>query len=185
MKKKPEITKKTKRNIIDAFCELYIEKPIEKISIQEITNKAEYNRSTFYQYFSDIYELLTYVEDDLLSYIKKGLENESSSTEEAVNKALHCLDDEEKYMLIFRALLGNYGSVRFLDRLKKEVFQDKMELDYSKNDLLTPYLIEFQITTSFSLFRLWLQRNKDLSSEEFFQLTDTLYRTGASLYFEK
>lgn len=185
MKKKPEITKKTKRNIIDAFCELYIEKPIEKISIQEITNKAEYNRSTFYQYFSDIYELLTYVEDDLLSYIKKGLENESSSTEEAVNKALQCLDDEEKYMLIFRALLGNYGSVRFLDRLKKEVFQDRMELDYSKNDLLTPYLIEFQITTSFSLFRLWLQRNKDLSSEEFFQLTDTLYRTGASLYFEK
>lgn len=72
MKKKPEITKKTKRNIVDNFCELYMEKPIEKISIQEITNRAGYNRSTFYQYFSDIYELLTYVEDELLSYIKRG-----------------------------------------------------------------------------------------------------------------
>ncbi len=184
MKKKPEITKKTKRNIVDNFCELYMEKPIEKISIQEITNRAGYNRSTFYQYFSDIYELLTYVEDELLSYIKKGLENEQSSAKEAVNNALSCLD-EEKYMLSFQALLGDYGSVRFLERLKKEVFQDRLKLDYSKNDLLTPYLIEFQIATSFSLFRLWIQRNKDLSSEAFSQLVDTLYRTGASLYFEK
>lgn len=175
---------KSKRNIVDNFCELYMEKPIEKISIQEITNKAGYNRSTFYQYFSDIYELLTYVEDELLRYIKKGLENEQSSAKEAVNNALSCLD-EEKYMLSFQALLGDYGSVRFLDRLKKEVFQDRLKLDYSKNDLLTPYLIEFQIATSFSLFRLWIQRNKDLSSEAFSQLVDTLYRTGASLYFEK
>lgn len=99
-----------------------MEKPIEKISIQEITNKAGYNRSTFYQYFSDIYELLTYVEDELLSYIKMGLENKQLSAKEAVNNALSCLE-EEKYMLSFRAILGDYGSVRFLDRLKKRFFK--------------------------------------------------------------
>lgn len=183
MKKQPEITQITKKNLVDAFCELYIEKPIEKISIQEITNKSGYNRSTFYQYFSDIYDLLNSVEGELLNYIKRGLENEQSSTREVVSNTLHCLD-EEKYMLMFRALLGNYGSVHFLGRLKNEVFQDRLTLEYSKNDLLMPYLIEFQIITSFSLFRLWIQRNKDLSSEDFYQLVDTLYKEGASCYFD-
>ena len=184
MKKKSEVTQTTKQKIIDTFCELYIDKPIEKISIKEITNKANCNRSTFYQYFSDIYELLTSIEDELLLYIKTGLEKENSSAEDTLKNALQCLD-EPKYMLIFRALLGDHGNGHFLERLKKEFFQDKMELDYLKNDSLTPYLIEFQITTSFSLFRLWVQRNKDLSFEEFFQLTDALYRNGAAPYFKK
>jgi AcrR family transcriptional regulator len=70
MKKQPQITEKTRQTFINVFCELYSQKPIEKISVQEITNKAGYNRSTFYQYFTDIYELLDFVENDLLNYIK-------------------------------------------------------------------------------------------------------------------
>ena len=69
MKKQPEVTEKTRQVFVDVFCDLYCKKPIEKISIQEITNKAGYNRSTFYQYFSDIYELLAFVENDVLDYI--------------------------------------------------------------------------------------------------------------------
>jgi AcrR family transcriptional regulator len=183
MKKKPEITEKTKQTIVDAFCELYIENPIEKISIQQIANKANYNRSTFYQYFSDIYELLAYVEDDLLAYIKQGLEKEQLATPSIVSTVLHCLD-AEKYMLCLRALLGNYGSIHFLDRLKNEFFQNDIVVPYSKNNALTPYLIEFQISTAFSLFRVWIQRNKDLSAEEFSQLVHKLYKTGAAEYFD-
>ena len=39
MKKQPEITDKTRQAFIEVFCELYSQKPIEKISIQEIANK--------------------------------------------------------------------------------------------------------------------------------------------------
>ena len=48
----------TKENIIEAFWKLYAEKPIEKITIQELMNKAGYHRSVFYVYFKDIYDLL-------------------------------------------------------------------------------------------------------------------------------
>jgi len=51
MKKQPEITEKTKQSFISVFCELYCQKPIEKITVQEIANKSGYNRSTFYQDF--------------------------------------------------------------------------------------------------------------------------------------
>lgn len=72
MKKQPQITEKTKQKFVEVFCELYSQKPIEKISIQEISNKSGYNRSTFYQYFTDIYELLDSVENDLLNEMKKN-----------------------------------------------------------------------------------------------------------------
>ena len=36
---------------------------------QQITNLAGYNRSTFYQYFSNIYELRDYVENYVLTFI--------------------------------------------------------------------------------------------------------------------
>lgn len=49
MKKQPELTDKTRKDVMKL---------------------AGYNRSTFYQYFEDIYSLRDYVEDDVLKNIK-------------------------------------------------------------------------------------------------------------------
>ena len=48
MKKQPHITEQTKNNLRIAFWSLYAQKPIEKISIKEITELAGYNRGTFF-----------------------------------------------------------------------------------------------------------------------------------------
>ena len=50
MKKQPHITEQAKNNLRIAFWSLYAQKPIEKISIKEITELAGYNRGTFYLY---------------------------------------------------------------------------------------------------------------------------------------
>lgn len=183
MKKQPQITEKTKQKFVEVFCELYSQKPIEKISIQEISNKSGYNRSTFYQYFTDIYELLDSVENDLLNEMKKELANKELSLD-TVQDTLYCLDKKE-HLLVLNALLGDYGSARFLKRLKKEITLDQLELNVPQNQSLTPYFIEFYLTTALSLFRLWLQRQKDLSSEEFFKLVENLYLRGITPYFKE
>lgn len=183
MKKQPEITEKTRQRFIEVFCELYSQKPIEKISVQEIANKSGYNRSTFYQYFADIYELLDSVENDLLSYMKEELTNKKASTD-PIQNALHCLEKSE-HISILKALLGDYGSVRFLERLKREISFERLDLNFPKNNSLTPYFIEFYISTSLSLFRLWLKQEKDLSPEELFKLIDSLYKNGITTYSKK
>ncbi|MBQ8625170.1 MAG: TetR/AcrR family transcriptional regulator [Agathobacter sp.] len=48
MKKQPEITDATRQAFIDVFCEYYLERPIEKITVKEISEKAGYSRVTFY-----------------------------------------------------------------------------------------------------------------------------------------
>ena len=76
MKKQPEVTAQTRKNLVMAFCALYEDRPIEKITVKDVVASAGYNRSTFYEYFSDIYELLKFIEDDVIDYIRGKLKTE-------------------------------------------------------------------------------------------------------------
>lgn len=66
MHKSPKITDATRQAFLEAFCILCNKKPVGKITIKEITAKAGYNRCTFYQYFHDVYDLLAYIEDEVI-----------------------------------------------------------------------------------------------------------------------
>ena len=49
--------KKTEELIINTFLELVEEKPLDKITIQDIADQCGINRNTFYYHFDDIYSL--------------------------------------------------------------------------------------------------------------------------------
>lgn len=61
---------KTRRDLRNAIIELIKEKPIEKISVTEICDKAMVNRMTFYKYYEDKFTLL----DDTVNEIKDNIE---------------------------------------------------------------------------------------------------------------
>src|ERR1051325_4056187 len=52
--------KRTRSLILQAFGELLAEKNFESISVQDVTDKAQINRATFYKHFVDKYALLDY-----------------------------------------------------------------------------------------------------------------------------
>ena len=74
MRKHPETTKATRAALIEAFCLIAGSRPVDKITVQEIAKKAGYNRCTFYQYFKDVYELLEYIEDIVISQVRENFE---------------------------------------------------------------------------------------------------------------
>ncbi len=59
----------TKRALKEAFCRLYLKKSINKIAVTEICRIAGYNRSTFYQYYLDVDDMLLEIETETLTYI--------------------------------------------------------------------------------------------------------------------
>lgn len=93
MQKREELTQLTKQNLREAFWSLYIQKPIEKITVKEITDIAGYNRGTFYLYYKDTYDLLAQIEQELLDVVNTLI------TQWLVDDALHNLPDHMEHLM--------------------------------------------------------------------------------------
>ncbi len=82
-KKVDQRTRLSKMLIRQAFLELLKTKPIRKISVREICENAEINRGTFYVYYSDVYDLLNKIEEEMITSFETALqtllENETVS----------------------------------------------------------------------------------------------------------
>lgn len=70
-----------------AFFSLLETKPIGKITVLELSEKAGYARSTFYQYFNDVLELDEIIRTDILYRLKEQI-NSYSSPARATTKIL-------------------------------------------------------------------------------------------------
>lgn len=176
MKKQPEITEQTRQAFMEAFCLLYSQKPLEKITVQEVTRRAGYNRSTFYQYFSDINELLSCVEQEFLDYLSKTRWKLAAESQSFIVDLVELYETKALYI---NALFGEFTSSHFLERLKEAVRFDVPELEGISDSELTPYLMEYRLSGAISLFRLWLRRGKDLSAPDFLALIAKLYQQGS------
>lgn len=64
---------KTIRSIRNAFLELRRKKPLERITIKELAEKAEISKATFYLHYKDIYDLSEQLQDEVIKSIFKGL----------------------------------------------------------------------------------------------------------------
>lgn len=69
---KPDIRiRHTKENIRKSFFTLLSQKEFCQITVTDICNLAEINRSTFYKHYLDIIDLLEQTENEILDKIQK------------------------------------------------------------------------------------------------------------------
>lgn len=64
---------KTRTSITNAFLELRAVKPLEKITIKELCEKARINKSTFYSHYADIYDLSESLENHVIQNVMDNL----------------------------------------------------------------------------------------------------------------
>ena len=64
---------KTRRSIASAFLELRAQKPLEKITVKELCQKALINKSTFYDHYDDLYALSDALEEAAVAGILERL----------------------------------------------------------------------------------------------------------------
>ena len=61
---------RTKRRIREALTVLVMEKPVEKITIKELAERADIDRKTFYLHYGSISEVLSEMQQELLSKLE-------------------------------------------------------------------------------------------------------------------
>jgi AcrR family transcriptional regulator len=61
--------RKTKNSIINSFIEIRSKKELERITVKELCEAAQINKSTFYSHYHDIYELSEELETEVVQSI--------------------------------------------------------------------------------------------------------------------
>ena len=77
---------KTKTAIHNTFLELRSKKPLEKITIKELCEKAQINKSTFYSHYRDIYDLSDQLETDVVASVIEAIPNPQNCLEKYVSR---------------------------------------------------------------------------------------------------
>lgn len=67
--------RRTKASIVNAFIQLRAKKPLEKITIRELTQLAGINKATFYLHYQDIYDLSHQLETEMIQSILGGIQH--------------------------------------------------------------------------------------------------------------
>ena len=66
---------KTRQGIREAFMSARAKKPLEKLTVKELCQAAQINKSTFYVHYKDIYDLSDKIESEIISSIVNSVEN--------------------------------------------------------------------------------------------------------------
>ena len=180
MKKQPELTAITKQNIKNVFWDIFKEKPIERITVKEICQISGYNRSTFYVYFKDVYDVLNTIENDLLEELHNILnENpvELFSSNHFVVKMTEIYNTKgEQLYYLFKSDSGSNFISKYKELIKSILFVDDF-IDKDK-ELKFQLLFEFMISAIISAISFWYPRKEIMQTSEFIEYIHDIAENG-------
>ena len=167
---------KTRRQLKKGLAALMKEKSVNQITVKELVEEVDINRSTFYLHFKDIQDLLREIEENMEAQIKRAIEEHPivSGNENAfyfIEDMFRVLDEERE---ISKALIGPNGDMGFIHRIEriiKENSRGTLEKMFpgKKEDL--KYFYAFCLSGCLGLVKVWLNEGEDKSPEEMAQMT--------------
>lgn len=115
-------TKYTKKVIHEAYCGLLAKKPYEKITVKEICEIADINRSTFYLHYADSASVMTEIEDALIDMMMQkvieGYQNGASNYELTLLFTDLFLQNR-KGDFLGKVTFGVYGTGKIQEKMQK------------------------------------------------------------------
>lgn len=129
-------TERTIRNINNAFICIRSKKPLENLTVKELCEKAEINKSTFYVYYRDVYDLSDKIESEIVSSVIKSLGSADDIFDDPKEFAKKLFIAYSSQNSLISTVFSGTRSERLPDRiemaLKEMIFSSHPELKDSK-----------------------------------------------------
>ena len=163
--------RETEQRIETSLLQLMKEQTFETISIRQLIDLAEVNRSTFYRHYLDKYDLLEKIEnrllDDLQAYYQEALDSSCLFKLEKEFKVEDYIHDKqnlfhffEPYLEDLAILLGPNGSSTSSWRLQevlREIFSQSISLgDPLLEEVEADLLLNHQAASFMGTLTYWL-----------------------------
>ena len=173
-----EKNRKTKQLIQQTFMQLLEKKSFESITIGDITKHAQINRGTFYLHYTDKFDLLDQIEqqlfEDLGSHVDELQSNylATHTVEKGQEQLAATLFSTIKMNAPLKVFLGAHGREGFHLRFRA-AFSEKVRINLAKNEsfnanLKVPieYFLAFITSAFLGLIEQWVQNGLDKTPEE-------------------
>lgn len=177
---KPDRRKiRTKKLIRQALLELTPEKGLNRISVMDLTERAEINRGTFYLHYRDVADLVDQLKKEIFEGIKqlaveiKPMEVKLYAERgEPYPTLLNILEYFLSHADYFRVMLSPDGDVQLPIQLKElmaERMLQKFESQMSSEAAAVipwDYFLAFTASANIGLLTHWMARGNNLSTRE-------------------
>jgi AcrR family transcriptional regulator len=182
MRKQSDITGRTRQNLIDAFWALYTTRRIDKISVREITNKAGYNRGTFYEYFRDVYDVLDQIELQALPTLAE-LPPRMDAGEISPEFVASFLSFYREKLKVYEVLLGDNGDPAFQRKLKNHI-KSMLLTAQSKNEVVSAVeadlLLEYILSGLIGILMYAFQNRENIPEDQLVSIVYTIMQADLS-----
>ncbi|MED1606852.1 TetR/AcrR family transcriptional regulator [Cytobacillus kochii] len=172
MNKKLDRRKQYTRMVLkESLMELLREKIISSITIKELCQKADINRSTFYSHYRDQFDLLQHIEDEILLELQVTLRQYNhNETNETFAMTKYLLDYVYKRSSDFLVLFSDHGNkafqTRVIDTAQSIIINSLKEDPQVINLDKSKYMIYFVISGCIYVIEKWLMNGMKESPEE-------------------
>ena len=164
--------KMTKKLIKDAYIELLSKNPDKRLSITDICNCADINRSTFYMHYEDVNYLINEIEDDLIEQIPNvtGLDSIKDDSQ-FINMLENTFEYVRDNKNVFITLLARLDNNKFKKKIISAVLEKYKNLPVNTDSILSKYGYLYCINGVIGLLKEWIEDDFPLSSRELAELT--------------
>ncbi|MEW9675093.1 TetR-like C-terminal domain-containing protein [Lentibacillus sp. L22] len=179
MNKKLDRRKKYTRQVLkDSLIAILKSKPISAITVKEICEQADINRSTFYTHYKDQFDLLEQIEEEIITDLNAYLNQYNFELEQ---EALQMTEKLLEYLVskyeIIQTLLNEHTAHSFeqrvMDVARSFLIQSLVNNDDVDADI-SEYAITFLISGSIYVIKQWVANGMDESPKRIAQLINSI-----------
>lgn len=173
---------RTRQMLHEALISLILEKGYDRITVQDIVDKANVGRSTFYDHFQDKDDLLISDLREFHDFLDQGTEYEASDN--SLLSSLHVFRHAQQNHRLYKALLGGEGINLVLSASKKQLSDEVLlRLDKlsacGRLNRVPPVVVANHLSGSLlNLLTWWLDNDMPYSPEEMEEMYQLLVKPG-------
>lgn len=165
--------KYTKMVLKESFIRLLGEKKISQITIKEICENADINRATFYAHYSDQYDLMQKIEDELLDNITFYLSENIQNNADIVITVEKIFESIKENAQLCKLLLSERGDINFQKRIMALVYENGIDSLITGGPMTKEtagYIHAFTVTGCVGVVQMWLDQNMTQSPRSMAEL---------------
>jgi AcrR family transcriptional regulator len=124
-RKEDRRVRRTRQRLFDALIELILEKGFDAVTVQDVLDRADVGRSTFYAHFTDKYDLLHSGHEQLQRALAEARRSAARDASPGASPRLACalvfFQLAQQFAGLYRALMGGPSGTRFRDGFPRRI----------------------------------------------------------------